>query len=116
MTTLYSVLLVLHLVGWAIVLGGVLATMRQRVLPKGALHGILTALVTGVLMVGLASSGVADVGEPDNTKIALKLLVAVVVTALVVHGTRSPKKVTTGLLGAIAGLTVLNVAVAVLWR
>lgn len=116
MTTLYSVLLVLHLLGWAVVLGGVLATMRQRVLPKGALHGILTALVTGVLMVGLASSGVADVGEPDNTKIALKLLVAVVVTALVVHGTRSPKKVTNGLLGAIAGLTVLNVAVAVLWR
>jgi hypothetical protein len=90
--------------------------MRQRVLPKGALHGILTALVTGVLMVGLASSGVAEVGEPDNTKIAVKLLVAVVVTALVVHGTRSPKKVTNGLLGAVAGLTALNVAIAVLWR
>lgn len=116
MTTVYYVLLVLHLLGWAMVLGGVLATLRQRVLPKGALHGVLTALVTGVLMVGLASSGVADVGEPDNTKIAVKLLVAVVVTALVVQGTRAPKKVTTGLLGAIAGLTALNVAVAVLWR
>ena len=116
MTTLYYALLVLHLVGWAIVLGGVLATMRERVLPRGALHGILTALVTGVLMVGLASSGVADVGEPDNTKIAVKLLVAVVVTALVVQGARKPAKVTSGLLGAIAGLTALNVAIAVLWR
>jgi hypothetical protein len=113
--TLYRLLLVLHLLGWAIVLGGVLVTMRSRKLPKGALHGILTALLTGVLMVGLAESS-DDLRDPDMTKIAVKLVIALVVTGLVLWGVRKPAKVTTGLLGAIAALTVANVAIAVLWR
>ena len=113
METLYDVLLVLHLLGWAVVLGGAVASMRTPVIPRGMLHGILTALVTGLAMVGLASSGLAA-DEPDNVKIAVKLLIALAVTALVVVGGRRAR-VTTGHLGAIAGLTVVNVAIAVLW-
>jgi hypothetical protein len=113
METLYDVLLVLHLLGWAIVLGGAVASLRTPAIPRGMLHGILTALVTGIAMVGLASSGVAG-DEPDNVKIAVKLLVALAVTVLVVLGGRR-ERVTTGYLGAIAGLTVVNVAIAVLW-
>ncbi|MBD8060253.1 hypothetical protein IC607_14900 [Cellulomonas sp. JH27-2] len=115
MKTLLHILLVLHLLGWAIVLGGVLVSMRPPKLPKGVLHGILTALVTGVLMVGIAESS-DTIDDPDMAKITVKLLVALVVTALVIVGVRKPAKVTTGLLGAIAGLTALNVAIAVLWR
>ena len=113
METLYDILLVLHLLGWAVVLGGAVASMRTPVIPRGMLHGILTALVTGVAMVGLASSGLAG-DEPDNAKIAVKLVVALAVTVLVVLGGRRPR-VTTGYLGAIAGLTVVNVVIAVLW-
>ncbi len=113
MDTLYDILLVLHLLGWAIVLGGAVVSLRTPVIPRGMLHGILTALVTGVLMVGLASSGLAA-DEPDNIKIAVKLLIALAVTVLVVLGGRR-ERVTTGYLGAIAGLTVVNVAIAVLW-
>jgi hypothetical protein len=115
MDFLYHLLLVLHLLGWAIVLGGVLVTMKSRTLPKGALHGILTALITGVLMVGLAESS-DELRDPDMAKIAVKLVIALVVTGLVIYGVRKPAKVTTGLLGAIAGLTVVNVAVAALWH
>ena len=115
MKTLLHILLVLHLLGWAIVLGGVLVSMRPPKLPKGVLHGILTALVTGVLMVGIAESS-DTIDDPDMAKITVKLLVALVVTALVIVGVRKPAKVTTGLLGAFAGLTALNVAIAVLWR
>ena len=115
MKTLLHILLVLHLLGWAIVLGGVLVSMRPPKLPKGVLHGILTALVTGVLMVGIAESS-DTIDDPDMAKITVKLLVALVVTALVIVGVRKPAKVTTGLLGAIAGLTVVNVAIAALWR
>jgi hypothetical protein len=115
MDFLYHLLLVLHLLGWAIVLGGVLVTFKSRTLPKGALHGILTALVTGVLMVGLAESS-DELRDPDTAKIAVKLVIALVVTGLVIFGVRKPAKVTTGLLGAIAGLTVVNVAIAALWH
>lgn len=115
MEILYDVLLVLHLIGWAIVLGGALTNLRARAIPRGMLHGVLTALVTGVLMVGLASAGLAS-DEPDNVKIAVKLVIALAVTALVVVGNGRPERVTPGWLGGIAGLTAVNVAVAVLWR
>ncbi|GIG39090.1 hypothetical protein [Cellulomonas phragmiteti] len=115
MDVVYGVLVVLHLLGWAMVFGGVLAGLRKATLTPGALHGVLTALLTGLVLVGLASSGVAG-QAPDHVKIAVKLVVALVVTALVVVGHRQPRRVTRGYLGAIAGLTALNVAVAVLWR
>lgn len=114
MTVVYDLLLVLHLIGWAIVLGGALTHLRRPEIATGMLHGILTALVTGVAMVGIASSGLVD-ENLDNTKVGVKLLIALVVTALVVVGTRTPAKVTRGFVGAIAGLTVVNIAIAVLW-
>lgn len=114
METLYGVLLVLHLLGWAIVFGGALATLRTPAVPRGVLHGILTALLTGIVMVGLASAGLAA-EEPDNVKVGVKLVIALVVTALVVVGLRQPERVSTGWLGAVAGLTAVNVAVAIFW-
>jgi hypothetical protein len=113
MDVLQHLVLVLHLLGWAVVLGGVLVSIRDRRLPAGALHGVLTALVTGILLVLIGSLGLDR--DYDNIKIGVKLLVALVVTALVLYGTRRPEKATGGLLGGIAGLTALNVAVAVLW-
>jgi hypothetical protein len=114
MTVVLNLFLVLHLVGWAMVLGGVLAHMKTPVVPVGALHGILTALVTGILMTGILSAGLAG-DPPNNVKIGIKLLVALAVLALVIVGRRTPAKVTAGFLGGIAGLVVLNVGIAVLW-
>ena len=94
------------------VLGSALANMRNPQVAKGMLHGILTALVSGILIVGLAEMG--D-GAVNHMKIGIKLLITLVVTAMVILGQRDQKKVTTGYLGGIAGLVVLNVAIAVLW-
>ena len=46
MDLVYNVLVVLHLIGWAIVLGGTLVNLRTPKIATGVLHGILTALVT----------------------------------------------------------------------
>jgi hypothetical protein len=113
MDILTGVILVIHMIGWAIVLGGALTSMRQPRIAKGVTHGALTALVAGVLLVGLAEMG--D-GELNHVKIAVKLVVALVITALAIYGSKNQEKVTTGYLGGLAGLTVLNIAVAVLWR
>jgi hypothetical protein len=115
MDIVYGLLVVLHLIGWAIVLGGCLVTLRTPAFPKGALHGALTALVTGLIMVGLRSAEVGDLEPPDNAKIGVKLVVALVVTGLVWYGSRRPDRVTRGLVGATLGLTVVNILVAVLW-
>lgn len=114
MKLLFDVVLVLHLLGWAIVLGGTLTNLRTPKIATGVLHGVLTALVTGILMVGLAESGAVD-EDFDMAKIGVKLVVALAVTGLVVVGTRKPERVSRQLVGAIAGLTVVNVAIAVLW-
>ncbi|AEI11433.1 hypothetical protein [Cellulomonas gilvus] len=115
MELLKNILVVLHLIGWAIVLGGTLTHLRTPKIAVGVLHGALTALVTGILIVGVAEMS-DDLRDPDMAKIAVKLTVALVVTALVVVGQRRPEKVTTGYLAGIAGLTAANVAVAVLWH
>ncbi len=107
-----KIFLVLHLVGWAMTLGGALASMKTPKVTPGMLHGVLTALVTGILMVGLHEMG--DGGGVDNVKIAVKLLVALAVTVMVILGRRN-ESVSTGYLGGIAGLVVVNVAIAVLW-
>jgi hypothetical protein len=115
MELLKNVLVVLHLIGWAIVLGGTLVNLRTPKIATGVLHGAVTALVTGVLIVGVSEMS-DDLRDPNMVKIAVKLVIALVITGLVVVGQRRPEKVTTGYLGLIAGLTALNVAIAVLWR
>ncbi len=115
MELLKNILVVLHLIGWAIVLGGTLVNLRTPKIATGVLHGALTALVTGILIVGIAEMS-DELGDPNMAKIAVKLVIALVVTLLVILGQRRPEKVTTGYLGAIAGLTAVNVAIAVIWR
>ncbi|MHB1490342.1 hypothetical protein GALL_304320 [mine drainage metagenome] len=115
MTIVYGILLVLHLLGWAIVLGGTLVSLKAPRIAPGVLHGILTALVTGIAMVGMHDSVYPNDPKLAMAKFGIKLLIAIVVAALVIVGTREPAKVTTRFLGAIAGLVVVNVALAVLW-
>jgi hypothetical protein len=110
----YKLLLVLHFIGWAIVLGGTAVSIKEVRLSPGVLHGVLTALVTGLAMVGLASAEVAG-NEPNNTKVAVKLVVALVVTGIVVYAAKAPAKVTRALLATIMALTTANIAIAVLW-
>lgn len=114
MEIVYGIVLVLHLIGWALVLGGAVYGLRETRMNKGMLHGILTALIAGLIMMGLGSAGVAG-PEPNNIKMGVKLVIALVVTALVIYGDRNQEKVTKGYLGGIAGLVVANIAIAVLW-
>ncbi len=112
MDLLYSIFLVLHFLGWGIVLGGTIVNLRTPRIAPGVLHGALTALITGILLVGLAE-GVLD-KDIDTTKIAVKLIIAVVVTALVIVANRKEKP-SRGMVGGIAALTAVNIVVAAIW-
>ncbi|EYR62102.1 membrane protein [Actinotalea ferrariae CF5-4] len=109
----YKTLVVLHFIGLASIIGAFLVQTRastKRIEPA-MWHGALTQLVTGLLLVGLAEMGDADV---DNIKIGVKLLVLVAILVLVARG-RKKASVPTGVWGAVGGLTVLNVVIAVFW-
>jgi len=113
----YNLLVVLHFIGLASLLGGFLVQMKSA--DKGVnpamLHGALTQLVTGVLLVGIASAGLVPGEEVDHAKIAVKLVIVLIITALAIVGRkRTPPQV--GLWGAIGALTLVNVVIAVFWN
>jgi hypothetical protein len=75
------------------------------------LHGALTMLVTGAILVGLNE---AD-GHPVNAvKIGVKLALLVVILGLV-YVRRDDEKLPAAVFGTVGALTAANVFVAVLW-
>ena len=116
-----SFLVVLHLVGLSALLGGFLVQIKAlraktaEILPA-MVHGAWTALLTGLLLVGVREWELALGGgyDLDHTKIAIKSVVAAIVVALVMLN-RKKKPVSGGILGTIGGLTFLNVVLAVFW-
>lgn len=118
MEILRNVLLILHFIGLASLLGGVIAqipAMRAGAakLNSAVFHGALTQLVTGVLLVGIIQ--MADLGDVNNVKIGAKLVVVIVITVLAIMF-RKKEKVANWVPITIAGLTVLNICFAVLWH
>jgi hypothetical protein len=115
MDLLYKTIVVLHLLGMAAILGGVVNELlaRRTRIPILTLHGASLQVLTGIALVGLASSGAVDV-HVNNVKAAVKLTVAVAVLALAFFGRRS---VSFGRIGvpAVGILALANVLVAVYW-
>ncbi|UQX02608.1 hypothetical protein [Streptomyces sp. RerS4] len=118
MTVLTNVFVGLHIIGIASLLGGFLTQMKAmgagtaRFSPA-MLHGALTMLVTGVLLVGFREMG--DGAPLNHIKIGVKLAILFVVLALV-YVKRDEERVDKALFGAVGGLTVANIFIAVLWH
>ena len=114
MDFLEHTLVVLHFIGLASLLGGFLVQIKTspRVVNNAMVHGIITQLVTGILLVGIAESDDAPV---DHAKIGVKLTVAVIV-AVLIFANRKREVLTTGAWALIGGLTIANIVIAVFWR
>lgn len=113
----YDLLLVLHFIGLASLLGGLMVQLSARggrVVNPAMLHGALTQLVTGVAMVGMASGIDSLDKDVDNAKIGVKLVVVLVITALC-QVNRKRAAIADGLFFALFGLTLANVVIAVFW-
>ncbi|MFJ3928278.1 hypothetical protein [Streptomyces sp. NPDC090022] len=117
MSVLIHLFVGLHIIGIAALLGGFLGQMKamgagQARFTPGMLHGALTMLVTGVVLVGLREM---DGGTLNHVKIGVKLAVLFVILALV-YVKRDDERVDKALFGAVGGLTIANIFIAVLWR
>ncbi|MGV8970393.1 MAG: hypothetical protein ACOH1J_08085 [Microbacteriaceae bacterium] len=118
MEILHNSLLVLHFIGLASLLGGFLVQMsslrtKSAVINPAILHGALTQLVTGLLLVGVAEMA-RDEDALNYPKIGVKLAVVVVIYVLALVN-RKKSSVATPIIGAIGGLTILNIILAVFW-
>ncbi|MFF8646874.1 hypothetical protein ACF06D_01315 [Streptomyces griseoluteus] len=116
MTVLIHVFVALHIIGIAALLGGFLTQMKA--MGRGAarfvpamLHGAITMLVTGVVLVGLNE---ADGHHVNNIKIGIKLALLIVILGLV-YVKRDEETVDKGMFGLVGALTTANIFIAVLW-
>jgi hypothetical protein len=103
----------LHLLGMAALFGGAFVQVKssERVVNNAMLHGALTQVVTGLLLVGIAESG----DDPVNhVKIGVKFALGVVI-ALLVFANRKKAQIPGGLYFGLGGLILVTVGVAVFW-
>ena len=116
MTTLKSILLVIHLLGFAALFGGLLVQAKEPVKKVNGLmrDGIGTAFVLGLALFGIDSAQDSPGGE-WHWKMTVKLVVALVILVLVMMNLRK-ERISNGLWGTLLVLTVANVCVAAIWH
>jgi amino acid transporter len=112
MSAINMVMYVIHLLS---VIGILVLLMHQwnknpRKLNPGVLHAGLTALIAGIVMVGLHNSVKPD-EELNHTKVGIKFLVLVVILALGYKNVKKPELPKNVWL-TMTGLTVLNIIIA----
>ena len=116
MNIVYNVMVFLHIVGAAMIVGIWIGQMKQPTVHPRQFDGAMLQLLTGIVMMGLIP---ALDREANYAKLGIKLVVAVAVAVLAFIGRRRYKRgeeVGKGLAHAVGGLALLNVAIATLWQ
>jgi hypothetical protein len=112
MSAINTVMYVIHILSVIGILALLLLQWNKspRKLNPGVLHAGLTALIVGVVMVGLHNSVEPD--EPLNhTKVGIKFLVLIVILALGYRNLKKPE-LPKNVWITMIGLTVFNIVIA----
>lgn len=112
MSAINTVVYVIHLLSVLGILGLLLSQAKKspRKLNPGVLHAGLTALLAGVVMVGLHDSVKPD--EPLNhAKVGVKLIVLLVILTLGYKNVKKPE-LSKNVWLTMTGLTILNIVIA----
>ena len=113
METLRLILLIVHILGFSALIGGLFAQAGsgEKKVNAAMRDGVGTAFIAGLALVGVLESG----DDPVNHgKVAVKLLIGLVLLVLVMANARKTS-IPQGLWAGLLGLAIVNVAVAVLW-
>jgi hypothetical protein len=121
MEILRNSLIVLHLIGFASVLGPFLSQMKAMgqgtaKIMTGMVHGGWLLLITGLGLTGVAEWRAAEgiIESVNHAKIGVKLTLLVILLVLILVNRKkdSVKPIVIGLIGL---LTITNVVLAVFW-
>ena len=127
METLRDIVLITHFIGLAMIIGPFLIQMRAHTgfAFSWVLAGAITQLVSGLVLTGLAEMRLAGNEEMslDHTKIAVKLVLALVIFVVALIAYLRQKKVPAGesqrhllpFLHTSGALAIIDVVVAVIW-
>ncbi len=117
MTFLLSLMLFLHIVGVAVIVGTWIYTMKTPTVTVSQFWAAVLMLVTGLVMVGIREmSGGHD--SLNFAKIGVKFVILLVVLVAAFIGMRKTQRgepESTGLAHAVGGMALINAAVAVFW-
>jgi hypothetical protein len=113
METARLILLVLHILGFAALIGGLLAQAgeSEKKVNAAMRDGVGTAFLAGLALVGVLE---ADDGDVDHAKIGVKFGIGLVLLVLVMANTRKTS-IPKGLWAGLLVLAVVEVCVAVIW-
>lgn len=125
MTVLKDVLLILHFVGLAAVIGAFLFQVRRKggFETNWVIIGLVTQLVTGLGLMGLIDA--TTDGGANHAKLGVKLVIAAVALVLAFVARARQKRADAGTAKAKAALpffhsagalAIVNVLIAVLWK
>ena len=117
MSILFSILVFLHIVGAAMIVGYWIATIKTPTVHPRQRDGAFLQLLTGIAMMGLLP--LMPDARPNYFKLGIKFAIGVAVAVLAVIGSRKVKKgepVSTGLAHGVGGLALVNIAIATLWN
>ncbi|MBO4146008.1 hypothetical protein QWJ06_08145 [Kocuria rhizophila] len=115
MTFLLNLLLFLHIVGVAVIVGTWIYTMKRPTVTSGQFWAAVLMLITGLGLVGIREM---DGGSINYAKITVKIVILLVVLVASFIGMRKTQRnepVSTGLAHAVGGMALINAAVAVFW-
>ena len=116
MHLVYQLVTLVHLVGFAALLGGCLVQVGavEPEVNRTMLIGAWTEVASGLVLAALLELA-ADPAHPVNhIKLGVKLVIAAIVLLLVAKN-RKFASIPKGLWGIITGLTLVNAGIAVLW-
>lgn len=109
------ILLIIHILGFSALIGGLLAQAgvgRDEKRVNGAMRdGVGTAFLAGLALVGVLE---ADGEDVNHAKIAVKFGIGLVLLVLVMANTRK-ERIPFGLWLGLIALSVVEVCVAVAW-
>ncbi len=119
MVSAYDLFLVLHFIGMAGLLGGLLAQIpnKPKQLQKLVLHSAWLAFLAGIIMVGINQMMHADdstVEVLDHIKIAFKLTVIAIIL-VIGYLNRKKSSLSNTAWGLMTVLTISNIITAVFW-
>jgi hypothetical protein len=117
MRILLDILLFLHIVGAAMIVGIWIGNMKKPTVHPRQRDGAFLQLITGIAMMGLLP--LMPDADPNYAKLGIKFVIGVAVAVLAVIGSRKYKKgepIGKGLAHSVGGLALLNVAIATLWN
>ena len=116
MIIVYNIMVFLHIVGAAMIVGIWIGNMKKPTVHPRQFDGAALQLITGIVMMGLIPALDMDA---NYFKLGIKFAIALAVGVLAFMGRRKYKKgedISAGLAHSVGGLALLNVAIATLWN